>query len=132
MSYYIAGESTKLGQGKLKGTLKVIGGQTVPAQCLIIDDLGESAVIVLDDWAPLTDVLENLVRDTPRRVGRAVNGLYLVVQHKRAIGKLRPRDEVWITVSREDASDSWSVALGMEDVATLIGLLKGPAPLTAL
>jgi hypothetical protein len=128
MSYYIAGESTKLGQGKLKGKLKVIGGQTIPVQCLIINDLEESAVVGLDDWAPLIDVLENLVKDTPRQVGRPLNGLYLVVQYKRAIGKLQLRNEVVITVSREDYTDSWSVALGMEDVATLIGLLKGAGP----
>lgn len=126
MNYYVAGENTKFYTGR--ASLEVIGGKTVPVQCLIIDDLGEPAAVGLEDWMPLIDVLENPVKDYPQRVGQPLNGLYLAVQYKRAIGKLRPRDEVEITVSREDDSDSWSVALDMEDVATLIGLLKGPAP----
>ena len=124
MSYYIGDENTEFYTGQ--GSLEVVGGQTIPVQCLIIDDMGESAAVGSNDWAPLIAVLENPPKDYPQQVGVPLNGLYLTVQYMRAIGKLRVRDEVEIAISREDGADSWSVALDMEEVDTLIGLLKGP------
>lgn len=61
----IAGEATTFSSPRSRGkvNLTVIGGQTVPVQCLILNDHDESAVVVLDDWQPLIDGLGN----PPRR-----------------------------------------------------------------
>lgn len=133
MSYYIAGEDSPVTTwSNGGGTLTVIGGKTTRVECLILTEWGDSAVVGLDDWAPLIAVLENPPKDYPQQVGPPLNGMYLTVQFMRAIGKLRLQDEVCISVCRKDGTDTWSLGLGIEYVDTLIRLLTGPGPMTAL
>src|SRR4028118_871867 len=82
MNLYMAGEATPFSSPRSRGkvTLTVIGGQTMPVQCLILNDHDECAVVVLDDYQPLIDGLTNPPTKS-LHVGPLLSGLYLAVQH---------------------------------------------------
>lgn len=128
MNQYIAGEATTFTSPRSRGkvNLTVIGGQSVPVQCLILNDHDECAVVVLDDYQPLIDKLENPPSKS-QRVGPLLNGFYLAVQHSPPLDKYKEG----VSIALVDAGDGWeqSVWLAMPDVRRLIQLLqKGPAP----
>lgn len=127
MDYYIVGEATTFSSPRSRGkvSITVIGEQSVPVQCLILNDHDECAVVVLDDYQPLMDALAN-PPTKPQRVGPLLNGLYLAVLHSAPFDK---KYKEGISIGVVGVSHYWepSVRIAMDDVERLI-LQQGRTP----
>ncbi len=127
MNHYITGERTTFNSPRSRGkvNLTVIGGETMPVQCLILHDHNDSVVAVLDNWRPLIHQLGNLSPLPQRKVGALLNNQYLAVEYSPALGNWKSRITMYIaTVSGNSIA---TVSLLLPDVGRLIQLLKGPA-----
>lgn len=126
MNQYIAGEATTLSspRSRRKVSLTVIGGNTVPVQCLILKDHDECVVVVLDDWGPLRGKLHSPAG--PYEDWRAVDKVPvsdgITTKYSPAVGKYEAGVVISVVASGKDVS----VYLQVRDVKRLIQLLQPP------
>lgn len=126
MDYYIAGEATTFISPRSRGKVNVtvIGGETMPVQCLILHDHNDSAMVVLDDWGPLRGSLHSPAspyedcRIKPQPLCNGISTRYMA-----AVGKYK----AGVSISVMGKNREVSVWIEVSDVKRLIHLLQGPA-----
>lgn len=135
MNQYITGEATTFNSPRSRGkvNITVIGGITMPVQCLILKDHDECAVVVLrsspgisdavlDDWESLRGKLHSPAGpyEDWRAVDRIPPSDGITTKYSPAVGKY----EAGVVISVVAGGKDVSVYLRVRDVKRLIQRLQ--------